>query len=218
MPSALCRAGMTDKDIAAYLGVARETYSRWINHPRTDNQRQLCHVLKKAEVERKATLVGRIMDASGDSWQAAAWLLERKYPQEYAKAQRIMDTTDTAVLKAAKELVLSVPVLNRRGRVADAAHEDAARVPRQLHAPLQREVRGDGLGQELRRHSRDHTAEASRHEGRGAGGDDREHPLDARAQHPRADALALQRRRRQPDRAGQHGPDIRAQGLLPRGG
>lgn len=105
----LCRAGLTDKDIAAYLGVARETYSRWINHPRTDNQRQLCHVLKKAEVERKATLVGRIMDASGDSWQAAAWLLERKYPQEYAKAQRIMDTTDTAVLKAAKELVLSVP-------------------------------------------------------------------------------------------------------------
>ena len=88
----LCRAGMTDRDIAAYLGVARETYSRWINHPRTDNQRQLCHVLKKAEVERKATLVGRIMD-----------------PQEYAKAQRIMDTTDTAVLKAAKELVLSVP-------------------------------------------------------------------------------------------------------------
>lgn len=69
----------------------------------------MSHVLKKAEVERKATLVGRIMDASGDSWQAAAWLLERKYPQEYAKAQRIMDTTDTAVLKAAKELVLSVP-------------------------------------------------------------------------------------------------------------
>lgn len=105
----LCRVGMTDKDIAAYLGVAPETYSRWINHPRTDNQRQLCQAMKKGEVERKATLVGRIMDASDDSWQAAAWLLERKYPQEYAKAQRIMDTTDSAVLKAAKELVLSVP-------------------------------------------------------------------------------------------------------------
>ena len=49
------------------------------------------------------------MEASDDSWQAAAWLLERKYPQEFAKAQRIMDTTDSAVLKAAKELVLSVP-------------------------------------------------------------------------------------------------------------
>ena len=105
----LCRVGMTDKDIAAYLGVAPETYSRWINHPRTDNQRQLCQAMKKGEVERKAALVNRIMNASDVSWQAAAWLLERKYPQEYAKAQRIMDATDTAVLKAAKELVLSVP-------------------------------------------------------------------------------------------------------------
>lgn len=105
----LCRVGMTDKDIAAYLGVSPQTYSTWVNHPKTPNQLELSEALKKAEVERKATLVGRIMDASGDSWQAAAWLLERKYPQEYAKAQRIMDTTDTAVLKAAKELVLSVP-------------------------------------------------------------------------------------------------------------
>ena len=100
---------MTDKDIAAYLGVAPQTFSRWVNHPKTDNQRQLCEAMKRGEVERKAALVTRIMQASDKSWQAAAWLLERKYPQEYAKAQRIMDTTDTAVLKAAKELVLSVP-------------------------------------------------------------------------------------------------------------
>ena len=84
----LCRAGMTDKDIAAYLGVAPETYSRWINHPRTDNQRQLCQAMKKAEVERKATLVTRVMEASNKSWQAAAWLLERKYPSEFAKPVR----------------------------------------------------------------------------------------------------------------------------------
>lgn len=105
----LCRAGMTDRDIAAYLGVAPQTFSRWINHPSTENQRELCEAMKKGEVERKAALVMRVMEASDKSWQAAAWLLERKYPQEYAKAQRVMDTTDTAVLKAAKELVLSVP-------------------------------------------------------------------------------------------------------------
>ena len=104
----LCRVGMTDKDIAAYLGVAPETYSRWINHPRTDNQRQLCQAMKKGEVERKATLVGRIMDASGDSWQAAAWLLERKYPQEYAKRSASW-TPPTRRCSSAKELVLSVP-------------------------------------------------------------------------------------------------------------
>ena len=105
----LCRVGMTDKDIAAYLGVAPETYSRWINHPRTDNQRQLCQAMKKAEIERKAALVKRIESASGDNWTAAAWLLERKYPQEFAKAARIVDATDTAALKAAREIVASVP-------------------------------------------------------------------------------------------------------------
>ena len=105
----LCRHGMLDKDIAAYLGVAPQTYSTWINHPRTDNQRELAEALKRAEVERKRELVGRIEAASDKSWQAAAWLLERKYPQEYAQAHRVTDATDSSVLRAAKELVSSVP-------------------------------------------------------------------------------------------------------------
>lgn len=84
----LCRVGMTDKDIAAYLGVAPQTFSRWVNHPKTDNQRQLCEAMKKGEVERKAALVTRVMEASDKSWQAAAWLLERKYPSEFAKPVR----------------------------------------------------------------------------------------------------------------------------------
>ena len=37
----LCRAGLPDCQIAAVLGVSKETYSRWINHPKTDNQNQL---------------------------------------------------------------------------------------------------------------------------------------------------------------------------------
>ena len=103
-----CRAGLPDCQIAAILGVTRETYSRWINHPKTENQRQLAHALKKADAEREANLVSRIMQASDDTWQAAAWLLERKYPERYARPTRPEDSTDTAVLKAAKELVSSV--------------------------------------------------------------------------------------------------------------
>lgn len=80
-----CRAGLPDCQIAAILGVTRETYSRWINHPKTENQRQLAHALKKADAEREANLVSRIMRASDDTWQAAAWLLERKYPERYAR-------------------------------------------------------------------------------------------------------------------------------------
>ena len=84
----LCRAGLPDCQIAAVLGVSKETYSRWINHPKTDNQNQLRQQLKRADAEREAALVTRIMRASDDTWQAAAWLLERRYPDRYAKPVR----------------------------------------------------------------------------------------------------------------------------------
>lgn len=84
----LCRAGLPDCQIAAVLGVSKETYSRWINHPKTYNQNQLRQQLKKADAEREAALVTRIMRASDDTWQAAAWLLERRYPDRYAKPVR----------------------------------------------------------------------------------------------------------------------------------
>lgn len=84
----LCRAGLPDCQIAAVLGVSKETYSRWVNHPKTDNQNQLRQQLKRADAEREEALVTRIMRASDDTWQAAAWLLERRYPDRYAKPVR----------------------------------------------------------------------------------------------------------------------------------
>ena len=84
----LCRAGLPDCQIAAALGVRAETFSIWRNHPKTENQTQLSKAMKKADAEREAALVTRIMRASDDTWQAAAWLLERKYPDRYAKPVR----------------------------------------------------------------------------------------------------------------------------------
>ena len=81
----LCRAGLPDCQIAAALGVRAETFSIWRNHPKTDNQIHLSKAMKKADAEREAELVTRIMRASDKTWQAAAWLLERKYPERYAK-------------------------------------------------------------------------------------------------------------------------------------
>ena len=81
----LYRAGLPDCQIAAALGVRAETFSIWRNHPKTENQIQLSKAMKKADAEREAALVTRIMRASDDTWQAAAWLLERRYPDRYAK-------------------------------------------------------------------------------------------------------------------------------------
>ncbi|MEY8460127.1 helix-turn-helix domain-containing protein [Eggerthellaceae bacterium 24-137] len=85
------RAGVYHKDIAAYLGVAEETFSRWVNHPKTENQRQLAQSIKRTESERKASLLTMIYNAATQpkTWQAAAWLLERQYPDEFAQRQRV---------------------------------------------------------------------------------------------------------------------------------
>lgn len=101
----LRKAGVNNKDIAAAVGVCEQTFSKWINHPKTDNQRELGEALKRTEADYKAALLSIIYnDAVKKDWKAAAWLLERKYPQEFARQERIqaeakVDTAPTIVFK-----------------------------------------------------------------------------------------------------------------------
>lgn len=82
----LKRMGASNKDIAAAIGVHPSTFSTWVNHPKTDNQRKLSKGLKKSEADYKNSVLALILKAAQEgSWQAAAWILERKYPEEYAR-------------------------------------------------------------------------------------------------------------------------------------
>lgn len=84
--------GLLDKDIAAIVGVNVSTFSKWINHPKTDNQRQLGEAIKSAEGQWRASLEQVIIRAAKEQdWKAAAWLLERKDPEHYGSpAHRLM--------------------------------------------------------------------------------------------------------------------------------
>lgn len=99
----LKKGGAANKDIAAALCVAEQTFSTWINHPKTDNQRELAEELKKAEAEYKNALLAIIAKAAETrDWKAAAFLLERKYPAEYARQDRIqaqVEQTTQATVK-----------------------------------------------------------------------------------------------------------------------
>lgn len=86
----LKKGGANHKDIAAAIGVAEQTFSTWINKPRTELQRELAEELKKAEADYKNALLAVIAKASRErDWKAAAWLLERKYPAEYSRMDRV---------------------------------------------------------------------------------------------------------------------------------
>lgn len=92
----LKKGGANHKDIAAAVGVSEFQFSRWINNPKTAAQEQLAQEMKKAEADYKNALLAIIAkEAKERDWKAAAWLLERKYPEEYSRRERVMLNSET---------------------------------------------------------------------------------------------------------------------------
>ena len=92
----LAKGGASNADIIAWLGVTESTFYSWIRNPKNKAQSALQQGMKKAETERKLWHLQRIHKAAenGD-WKASAWYLERRYPNEYARTQRITGTVET---------------------------------------------------------------------------------------------------------------------------
>ena len=91
---ALKADGLSNGDIICALGIHESTFYRWIGDPKNRLQRALSEGLKKEESAFKRTLLTTIRSAAlarHQYWTAAAWLLERKYPDEFGKAERKAD-------------------------------------------------------------------------------------------------------------------------------
>ena len=84
--------GMTNADICRALGVSETAWYKWLKDADSKVKVALVEGLKKAEAEYKETLLRSIMATAtrekNPQWTAAAWLLERKYPDEYAQTTR----------------------------------------------------------------------------------------------------------------------------------
>jgi len=101
--------GLSNGDICCALGIHPSTFYRWIGDPKNKLQRALSDGLKKEEAEFKHTLLTTIRAAAlarNQYWTAAAWLLERKYPDEYGKAER----QDRETGEEAPQILLGVTV------------------------------------------------------------------------------------------------------------
>ena len=79
---AALRVGHTDKDACALVGIDPSTLYDWIKADKDD----FSHEVEKARLAAKDQSIKTIRRAAlvGKQWTAAAWLLERRYPQEYA--------------------------------------------------------------------------------------------------------------------------------------
>lgn len=85
------RAGCSHKDAAILSGVSESTYYRWLDPKDTTlpdiKKQEFRERIKKAELQCKAKLIRIIHKSAKTTWQSAAWLLERRYPEEYGVRQ-----------------------------------------------------------------------------------------------------------------------------------
>ena len=83
------RIGITFERAADLHRVSRATVYRWRNEdPEFDKD------ILEAVVYSEAVLVQRVNEKSVDDWKAAAWMLERRHPEQYSQRREI-DVTVT---------------------------------------------------------------------------------------------------------------------------
>ena len=100
--------GLSNKDICRAVGIHESTLYRWLSG-KGKLHRSLAESLKRAEALYKHTLLTAIRESAvkkNGQWTAAAWLLERKYPDEYAQTTRMREEAESAMPK----IILGVAV------------------------------------------------------------------------------------------------------------
>lgn len=97
---ALTRAGNFMETAAAAAGIDRETLRQWLkkgarvledsDDPKELKFKAFADAVTEAAGASEATLLTLISNsARGGTWQAAAWILERKFPDRYGRRQKI---------------------------------------------------------------------------------------------------------------------------------
>jgi len=76
------RAGNTRRASAWAGGIDLDTFANWLRRfP------EFSAAVKEAEAEAELAMVRRVRTAADESWQAAAWWLERKMKQDWSARQ-----------------------------------------------------------------------------------------------------------------------------------
>lgn len=87
-------SGLNYKDAAYLAGIVESTLYRWLDpedktNPLTPEEcREFSEAIKKAGIKDKQRRLKRITKHAKTYWQADAWMLECKYPDEFAKKEQ----------------------------------------------------------------------------------------------------------------------------------
>jgi predicted DNA-binding protein YlxM (UPF0122 family) len=116
------RAGNYIETTAALVGINRDSIYEWIKRGNKEQERlsknprakirkkeaifvEFTDTVKKSQAQSEAMLVGLIGQAAQKNWTAAAWRLERKFPDKWGRTERNVATAqDDPVKELAKQI------------------------------------------------------------------------------------------------------------------
>jgi hypothetical protein len=86
------KLGNYTNTVCRYLGIHESTWYKWMQEgekARSGIKREFFEAIKRAESEAEIRNVQMIQTAAKENWQAAAWYLERKFPDRWGKKDRM---------------------------------------------------------------------------------------------------------------------------------
>lgn len=85
--------GMPLKQAAAMAGMSYDTLNNWQNRGENESAppeyRQFCQLLRHSQDVAMQVHFSSICDAAKRDWRAAAWMRERRYPEDFARHQQL---------------------------------------------------------------------------------------------------------------------------------
>jgi len=119
---AAVKLGMTRAQQAAYAGVSLSTLQKWLAKGRAAKGGALSKWADEME-ESEAVAIARnlavIMKAAREgTWQAAAWYLERKYPDDYGRRVPTIEVTQQVGVQVVEQTSQELLEIARERRLA----------------------------------------------------------------------------------------------------
>lgn len=130
----IIRMGNYTETACEYLGIHKSTWYKWLSAGEKANsglKREFFDAIKKAEAEAQIRNLGIIQQAAKENWQAAAWYLERKFPDQWGKKK--YEVEHKGEMKTNNEHTITQRIVNDP-------------VSRELARQLYRRSVGEGMG------------------------------------------------------------------------
>lgn len=111
------RKGITKKAACSQAGIDRNTLYRWC-----ETDKELAAEVEAAIDVSQSVLVNAVITASFTDWRAAAWMLERRFPESFAAKRDVevninkSDGTDVVVGMIAQAQAL---LINKEGSIGE---------------------------------------------------------------------------------------------------